>query len=173
LRTEYVSRLESARQEVEHRVELLADKRLSQETALAKLESDRAQLRRQAESLSERYEDVRDAGEQLTNRVENILSAVQRRLPVTTDAELKMGRDVQQLSRQLCEIGEAVKQLRAKETYQRRQLAAAAGSVRARPVVGEMGENQMNSVKEILQKDSKQIAELVKSVNAAKKDLGM
>lgn len=173
LRTEYMVRLESARCEVDRRVRDLADKRSGQEAALCKLETDRNQLRLAAETLSERYEDVKDAGERLTRRVEKVLSSVQRRLPVASDAELSMARDLQQLERGLVERKGAVDQLRAKEKYQRRQLAASVGSGRSRPAVTEMGENQLTNVKEVLQKDSKQIAELVKKINSAKKDLGI
>lgn len=173
LRTEYMVRLESARLEVERRVLDLAAKRSGQETSLCKLETDRNQLRLAAETLSERYEDVKDAGERLTRRVEKVLSSVQRRLPVSSDAELNMARDLKQLERGSVETKGAVDQLRAKETYQRRQLSASVGSGRSRPAVTEMGENQLTNVKEVLQKDSKQIAELVKKINSAKKDLGI
>jgi len=173
LRTEYINRLEAARLEVDRRVVDLGNKRSSQEAALCKLETDRNQLRLSAESLSERYEDVKDAGERLTRRVEKVLSAIQRQLPVASDAELNMARDLQQLERGIVETKGAVDQLRAKETYQRRQLSASVGSARARPAAAEMGDNQLANVKEVLQKDSKQIAELVKKINSAKKDLGI
>lgn len=84
-----------------------------------------------------------------------------------------MARDLKQLERGSVETKGAVDQLRAKETYQRRQLSASVGSGRSRPAVTEMGENQLTNVKEVLQKDSKQIAELVKKINSAKKDLGI
>ena len=126
----------------------------------------------QAETLSERYEDVRDSGERLTRRVEAVLSAVQRRLPVASDAELQMSRNVKQLERQLLATAGAVQQLREKEIYQRRQVSAAA--VQRRPATApEMDENQLNNVKKLLQSDSKQIADLVKNINFAKKDLGI
>merc|ERR1719412_582441 len=143
---------------------MLVEKRLGQEAALNKLEKDRIELRKQAETLSERYEDVRDSGERLTRRVEAVLSAVQRRLPVASDAELQMSRNVKQLERQLLATAGAVQQLREKEIYQRRQVSAAA--VRRFPATApEMDENQLNNVKKLLQSDSKQIADLVKNIN--------
>lgn len=176
LRTEYINKMEVAKLELGKRAGMLVEKRLGQEAALNKLENDRIELRKQAEKLSERYEDVRDSGERLTRRVEAVLSAVQRRLPVASDAELQMSRNVKQLERQLLATAGAVQQLREKEIYQRRQLSAAAVQRRFPVTALEMDENQLNqlnNVKKLLQSDSKQIADLVKNINSAKKDLGI
>ena len=91
---------------------------------------------------------------------------------MASDAELQMSRNVKQLERQLLATAGAVQQLREKEIYQRRQVSAAA--VRQLPATApEMDENQLNNVKKLLQSDSKQIADLVKNINFAKKDLGI
>ena len=72
-----MARLEVAQQELERRVLELQDRRTSQETLLARLDQERAELRDRAELVSEKYEDVRDRGQELSGRVESVLSKLQ------------------------------------------------------------------------------------------------
>ena len=97
LRREYVARLEVARLELERRVGTiiaskvhnyhsphcccqvseLAAKRRDQAGLVARLEAERGRARDKAELLSEKYEDVRDRGQELGHRVEAVLSKLQ------------------------------------------------------------------------------------------------
>ena len=72
-----MARLEVAQQELERRVLELQDRRTCQETLLARLDQERAELRDRAELVSEKYEDVRDRGQELSGRVESVLSKLQ------------------------------------------------------------------------------------------------
>ena len=86
-----------------------------------------------------------------------------------SDKELAMAREVSSLDRKVQALEGGVKQLREKEKYQRTQIGT--GETRlGRPGVRD---TTLENIKEILQRDSKSIADLVKSVNDLKKDLGM
>ena len=55
----------------------LAAKRRDQAGLVARLEAERGRARDKAELLSEKYEDVRDRGQELGHRVEAVLSKLQ------------------------------------------------------------------------------------------------
>ena len=69
--------LQVARQELIRRGQELARTRQEQELHLDKLEKERSRARDKAELLSEKYEDVKDRGQELCQRVENVLSKLQ------------------------------------------------------------------------------------------------
>ena len=70
LRREYMARLEVARAELLRRAAELGERRAEQERLLQRLERERIKARDEAEALSERYEDVKDRGQELGARVE-------------------------------------------------------------------------------------------------------
>ena len=98
-REEYIPKLDKARREIEKRVAGLEARKTQQHLSLAKLTEERFSLRDSAAQLSEKYEDLRDNEENLMARIEAILNAIQRRLPVTTDAEIRMQRQLQSIER--------------------------------------------------------------------------
>ena len=69
--------MQVARQELIRRGQELARTRQEQELHLDKLEKERSRARDKAELLSEKYEDVKDRGQELCQRVENVLSKLQ------------------------------------------------------------------------------------------------
>merc|ERR1719237_1069283 len=148
----------------------LRDRRTNQETLLARLEQERGKVRDRAELLSEKYEDVRDRGQELGARVEAVLSKLQAKIPQLSDKELAMAREVSSLDRKVQALEGGVKQLRDKERYQRTQIGA--GEARGQARLG-MRDTRLDNIKEVLQRDSKTIADLVKNVNELKKDLEM
>ncbi len=121
------------------------------------------------------------------------LQKIQRQVRGCSDAELKMGRELRDLQRRTRDLTNALEQLRMKERYQlrqaeeARQTQAAAAQGRHWPfgspssplrsaaaaANSDMDENQLKSVKEVLEQDSKQIADIVKAVNNIKRDLAV
>ena len=142
-------------------------RRRAQEASLAGLEEERGRLRAAAEGLSERHEDVRDRGAELRGRVEAVLARVEARAPHLSDKELGMAREVAGLERRVEALDGSVRQLGEKERYQRCQVEATISSKR------ELGEEKLATFTEVLQADSRSIAELVQKVNIAKKELGL
>lgn len=104
LREEYLDKQEKARKEIERKVAGLETRKTQQHLTLSKLAQERFALRDKAAQLSERYEDQRDFGENLTTRIEAVLNAIQRRLPVTSDAEIRMQRQLQGVERKVKDL---------------------------------------------------------------------
>jgi len=168
LRREYVARLHVAKEELIKKVETLASKRETQEKQLDKLEKERSKVRDKAELLSERYEDVRDKGQELGARVETVLTRLQAKIPHLSDKELAMAREVASLDRRVQALEGGINQLREKEKYQRYQVEVG-GRVNAR----DARDRKLANIKEVLQRDSMNIASLVNLVTDMKKDLGL
>ena len=79
-----------------------------------------------------------------------------------------MAREVSSLDRKVQSLEGGVKQLKEKEKYQRYQIG-----VEGRIGNGTIKDQRLDSIKEVLQRDSKSISELVKTLNDLKKDLEM
>ena len=178
LREEYLARLESARVEIERKVVALTAQRVSQSKSINSIYKEKHELREKAADLSEKYEDLKDSGERLQSRVEIVLQKIQSRLPVSSDAEIRMQRQLSELQRRTKDLANAMEQIKTKEKYQTRQTEVTRKNLvdsanRRIATDSSMGENQLNSIKDILKEDSEEITALVKSLNMAKKDLAV
>ena len=122
LKAEYVCKIVKARDELISEIKVLKGKKTGQETLLRKLETTRTELRGNAEGLSEKYEDVKDREADLATRVEAVLSRVQTRAPTSSDAELKMARDLKILKNKMEQMKIATEQLKEKDKYQKYQV---------------------------------------------------
>ena len=122
LREEYLTRLEKARSDIERRVAHLRSQKQSQAASLDKLNSEKTNLRDRAAVLSERYEDLQDNGQRLRTRIEIVLQKLQRQVPIGSDAELRMQRQLQDLERKTREMRSSMERIAAKERYQMRQI---------------------------------------------------
>eukprot|EP00088_Acartia_fossae_P018897 TRINITY_DN20958_c0_g1_i1.p1 TRINITY_DN20958_c0_g1~~TRINITY_DN20958_c0_g1_i1.p1 ORF type:complete len:659 (-),score=88.39 TRINITY_DN20958_c0_g1_i1:79-2019(-) len=169
---EYMVRAQEARKELAAATLLLKGKKASQEVLLNKLQSARGDLRLKAETISERYEDIKDRSAALSDRVEAVLAKAQTQLPAASDAELKMARDLKALNQKMEQVRAATELIKEKEKYQRYQMQAAAG---AGYVSNSrlLSQDQVENAKEVLQGDSATITDLVKSVATVKKDLAV
>ena len=108
-------------------------------------------------------------------RIELVLQKIGRQNPIGTDAELRMQRRLQDIERRLKDRKNGMEQVRQKEKYQLRQISAVRAANMQKKKKNEntadMGENQLASIKEVLERDSKEIADMVKKVNYAKRDV--
>ena len=131
---------------------------------------------------------MRDRGQELGHRVEAVLSklqvshsvfsfsiemvtdatftSLQAKIPQLSDKELAMAREVSGLDRRVQALEGGVKQLREKEKYQRYQIGAEASAA-----PGASRDTRLDNVKEVLQRDSRSIADLVRTVTELRKDL--
>ena len=110
-------------------------------------------------------------------RIELVLQKIQRLNPVDTDAELRMQRSLSDIERKLKDLKNGLEQVRQKEKYQLRQISAVKkmndykNKNAGLSSTEEMGENQLVSIKEVLEQDSRDIADMIKKINFAKKDM--
>ncbi len=104
MRDEYLTKYEKARKEIEKKTAALDARKAQQHMSLSRLMSEKFELRDKAAQLSERYEDLKDSGDNITSRLEAVLSAIQRRLPVNSDAEVRMQRQLQEIDRKMKDL---------------------------------------------------------------------
>merc|ERR1719411_803749 len=172
LREEYMDRHEKARREIERRCASLEAKKTQQNMTLVKLTQERFQLRDKAAELSEKHEDLRDTQDNLMLRIEAVLNSIQRRLPVASDSEIRMQRQLQGMERKMKDLVNAHEQIKGKERYQLRQIKYSSPTIKNVQDANEkMGENQIESMRDVLKQDGDQIAKMVKNLQALKKDL--
>lgn len=99
LRDEHLNKLDQVRSEIERRASSLRVQKQSQQSSMSRLASERLQLRETAASIAERYEDLRDNGERLTGRIEIVLRKIQRQMPMSSDKEIRMQRELKDIER--------------------------------------------------------------------------
>ena len=61
-------------------------------------------MRNKAAELSEKHEDLRDTQDNLMLRIESVLNSIQRRLPVASDSEIRMQRQLQGMERKMKDL---------------------------------------------------------------------
>ena len=61
-------------------------------------------MRDKAAELSEKHEDLRDTQDNLMLRIEAVLNSIQRRLPVASDSEIRMQRQLQGMERKMKDL---------------------------------------------------------------------
>ena len=61
-------------------------------------------MRNKAAELSEKHEDLRDTQDNLMLRIEAVLNSIQRRLPVASDSEIRMQRQLQGMERKMKDL---------------------------------------------------------------------
>merc|ERR1739844_189450 len=169
-----MDRHEKARREIERRCASLEAKKTQQHLTLAKLTKERFQLRDNAAELSEKHEDLRDTQDNLMLRIEAVLNSIQRRLPVASDSEIRMQRQLQGMERKMKNLVNAHEQIKQKERYQLRQIKYSSPTIKNVQDANEkMGENQSESMRDVLKQDGEQIAKMVKNLQNLKKDLAL
>ena len=178
LREEYVDKFDQARSEIEKRVAGLEARKRQQHLSLVKLAQERFALRDKAAQLSEKYEDLRDNAENFNIRIEAVLNAIQRGLPITTDSEVRMQRQLQNVERKVKDLTNALEQIKAKERYQLRQIQQSQENTQTRMRSHEMtasstslAPNQVENMKEVLQQDGQDLKDMMHKLNRMKKEL--
>jgi len=179
LRQEYLLKLEAAQVELGRHVSTLDSRKTAQQTAINRLQREKRGLMDNATKLSETYDDLIMNNQTLSSRLEKVLLDIQRQLPIRSDAELRMQRELQDVERKMKNLTNAMEQIRTKEKYQVRQIKQGEETSNIEngnysPNTGSFfGENRLSSVKQVLQTNSKDIEQIIKDVNEVKRTLGM
>ena len=177
LREEYIDKFDQARSEIEKRVAGLEARKKQQHLSLVNLAQERFALRDKAAQLSEKYEDLRDNAENFNIRIEAVLNAIQRGLPITTDSEVRMQRQLQNVERKVKDLANALEQIKAKERYQLRQIQQSQENIQTNRKGHELATssalapNQVENMKEVLQQDGQDLKDMMHKLNRMKKEL--
>ncbi|CAH1800974.1 unnamed protein product [Owenia fusiformis] len=168
-REEYIQKHDLAREEIERRVRILKQQKEVQQSDLEYCKVMKDELTDSARNLAEKYEDALDRQQAIVSRVDNILRKVQLKLPVLSDAERTMQRDLKTMDTKLKHFKNSIEQIKIKQDYQRRQISQQqrqdSRGQHGSPV---MSKSQTQQLKKVLMEESEQISNLVKQVNEIK-----
>ena len=101
LRQEYLAKLEGVQAEIERHSATLKSRKEAQQTAINRLQHEKRGLMETATKLSETYDDLTVNNQKLSSRLEKVLLKVQQQLPVRSDAELRMQRELIDVERKM------------------------------------------------------------------------
>lgn len=164
-REEYILKQDMAREEMQRRVKLLTSQKNKQLEDLALCREERKSLREAAERLADKYEDGKYRQEAIMNRVKQVLGSLRSQLPVLSDSEKDMKRELQTISDQLRHLGNTIKQVNMKMEYQRKQIDK--GVSPARPTVS-LNAHQRKCVQGVLREQGERIADMMKQIKDLK-----
>ncbi|XP_006640886.1 nucleoporin 88 [Lepisosteus oculatus] len=164
-REEYILKQDLAREEMERRVKLLGEQKKKQLEDLALCREERKSLREMAERLAEKYEDARYRQEAIMNRMKQVLGSLRCQLPVLSDSEKDMRKELQTISDQLRHLGNGIKQVTMKMDYQKKQMEK--GMTTPRTSLA-LNANQRKCVQSVLKEQSEHIADMMKQIKDIK-----
>jgi len=169
LRVEYVQRQQLARQVLQARTEALRQLHDQQLQETGQLQLLRGELQTHAESSAVRLVELQDKHELLTQRVELLFERCQRGVPVLSDAEKTVAREMKTMENNTATVGERLKQLAVKFEYQRKQLSVQrVNQQRQNRDLLTLSETQRAGLQTELAAQGDQIAALVRGVQTAR-----
>uniref|UniRef100_A0A8C0PUH9 Nucleoporin 88 n=2 Tax=Canis lupus TaxID=9612 RepID=A0A8C0PUH9_CANLF len=110
-REQYILKQDLAKEEIQRRVKLLCDQKKKQLEDLSYCREERKSLREMAERLADKYEEAKEKQEDLMNRMKAVLHRFHTQLPVLSDSERDMKKELQLIPEQLRHLGNAIKQV--------------------------------------------------------------
>ncbi|XP_063809744.1 nuclear pore complex protein Nup88 [Pseudophryne corroboree] len=161
-REEYVLKQDLAREEIQRRVKLLIAQKEKQLADLSHCKEDRKSLKETAERLAEKFEEAKDKQEDLINRMKAVLRSFHTRLPVLSDSERDMKKELQTTQEQLHHLGNAIKQVKMKMAYQEKQMENGKSPRKSNLTLSDY---QRKCIQTVLKEEGEHIQEMVKQIN--------
>ncbi|KAJ8783795.1 hypothetical protein J1605_008838 [Eschrichtius robustus] len=121
-REQYILKQDLAKEEIQRRVKLLRDQKKKQLEDLSYCREERKSLREMAERLADKYEEAKEKQEDIMTRMKKVLHSFHSQLPVLSDSERDMKKELQLIPDQLRHLGNAIKQVTMKKDYQQRKM---------------------------------------------------
>ncbi|KAI5089449.1 nuclear pore complex protein Nup88 [Silurus meridionalis] len=165
-REEYILKLDLAREEMQKRqVKLLTSQKKKQLEDLAMCQEERKSLREAAERLADKYEDAKYRQEAIINRMKHVLGSLRSQLPVLSDSEKDMKKELQTINDQLRHLGNSITQVTMKKDYQTKQMDKGWSSTRATIT---LNAHQRKCVQGVLKEQGEHIADMMKQIKDIK-----
>lgn len=168
-REEYILKQDMAREEMQRWVKLLTGQKTKQLEEMAVCKEERMTLRESAERLADKYEDAKYRQEAITKRVKTAQSSLKSQLPVLSNSERDMKKELQVISDQLKHLDNCIKQVNMKMDYQKTQVDKDAPS--ARKTVS-LNAQQKKVVQDVLREQGQQIGDMMKQIRDIKNHFG-
>uniref|UniRef100_A0A671QB48 Nuclear pore complex protein Nup88-like n=1 Tax=Sinocyclocheilus anshuiensis TaxID=1608454 RepID=A0A671QB48_9TELE len=164
-REEYILKLGLAHEEMQRRVKLLTGQKNKQLEDLALCREERKSLREAAEHLADKYEDAKYRQEAIINRVKQVLGSLRSQLPVLSDSEKDMRKELQTIHDQLRHLDNGIKQVNMKKEYQKKQMNTGASPARSSLT---LNAHQRKCVQGVLKEQGEHIAGMMKQIKDIK-----
>ncbi|KAK9521214.1 hypothetical protein VZT92_021038 [Zoarces viviparus] len=164
-REEYILKQDMAREEMQRRVKLLTSQKNKQLEELTLCREERKSLREAAEGLAEKYEDAKNRQEIIMNGVKRVLGSLQSRLPILSNSEKDMKKELQTISDQLKHLDNCIKQVNMKMDYQKTQVDK---DVPAARTTVSLNAQQKKVVQDVLREQGQQIGDMMKQIKDIK-----
>ncbi|XP_072475162.1 nuclear pore complex protein Nup88 isoform X2 [Notamacropus eugenii] len=161
-RDEYILKQDLAKEEIQRRVKLLCGQKKKQLEDLNYCREERKSLREMAERLADKYEEAKERQEDLMNRMKQLLRSFHSQLPVLSDSEREMKKELRLIPDQLRHLGNAIKQVTMKKDYQQRKMER--GMSPQKPTIT-LSAYQRKCIRTVLKEEGEHIREMVKQIN--------
>ncbi|XP_074198523.1 nuclear pore complex protein Nup88 isoform X3 [Camelus bactrianus] len=161
-REQYILKQDLAKEEIQRRVKLLCDQKKKQLEDLNYCREERKSLREMAERLADKYEEAKEKQEDIMNRMKKVLHSFHSQLPVLSDSERDMKKELQLIPDQLRHLGNAIKQVTMKKDYQQRKMEKVLSP--QKPTIT-LSAYQRKCIQSILKEEGEHIREMVKQIN--------
>lgn len=164
-REEYILKQDMAREELQRRVKLLTGQKKKQLEEMTLCREERKSLTETAEKLADKYEDAKYRQETIMARVKKVLCGLQRQLPVLSNSEKDMRKELQAVSDQLKYLDNCIRQVNMKMEYQKTQVD------RDTPADGttvSLNAHQKKVVQNVLREQGQQIGDMMKQIKDVK-----
>ncbi|XP_072044690.1 nucleoporin 88-like [Amphiura filiformis] len=160
LRDEYIQKQELAREEIEKRMKILRQQKELQQSDLQDSQQLEEETKAKAEELADRYSDAEEKQEELINRVWSVLHALQNQLPVLSEAEHGMNKELTDMQEKLKQMQVTLQQVNRKHEYQQQQ-ANQQSKQASSPA---LSQSQHKHLKTLLKEETDRITALVSEV---------
>ncbi|XP_075708980.1 nuclear pore complex protein Nup88 isoform X2 [Rhinoderma darwinii] len=161
-REEYVLKQDMAREEIQRRVKLLIAQKEKQIKDLRYCKEERKSLKEMAERLAEKYEEAKEKQDDLMNRLKAVLRSFNTRLPVFSDSERDMKKELLTTHEQLHHLDNAIKQVKLKMDYQDNQMEKGKSPRKSNLILSDY---QRKNIQSVLKEQAEHIQEMVKQIN--------
>uniref|UniRef100_G3QJU4 Nucleoporin 88 n=1 Tax=Gorilla gorilla gorilla TaxID=9595 RepID=G3QJU4_GORGO len=161
-REQYILKQDLAKEEIQRRVKLLCDQKKKQLEDLSYCREERKSLREMAERLADKYEEAKEKQEDIMNRMKKVLHSFHSELPVLSDSERDMKKELQLIPDQLRHLGNAIKQVTMKKDYQQQKMEKVL-SLQKPTII--LSAYQRKCIQSILKEEGEHIREMVKQIN--------
>lgn len=162
---EYILKQDMAREEMQRRVKLLMGQKRKQLEEMALCKGERKSLRESAERLAVKYEDAKYRQDIIMNRVKKLLVSLQNQLPIVSNSEKEMKKELQAISDQLKHLDNCIRQVNMKMEYQKTQVDK--DSSGSKTTVS-LNAQQKKVVQDVLREQGQQIGDLMKQIKDIK-----
>ncbi|KAM9358987.1 nucleoporin 88 [Symphorus nematophorus] len=162
---EYILKQDMAREEMQRRVKLLTGQKNKQLEEMALCREERMSLREAAERLADKYEDAKYRQETIMNRVKRVLGSLQSQLPILSNSERDMKKELQSISEQLKHLDNCIRQVKMKMEYQKTQVDKDTPSARS---TVSLNAHQKKVVQDVLREQGQQIGDMMKQIKDIK-----